>query len=171
LAQSQREATLFAPSGLRLDETDIAILRLLQADARISVQTIANEIGLSHSSALGRVNRLWGSGAIVRFVAEIDEAVLEAWPMLLVELVLTPVGRLAREDLDAEIRTAPEVLEAIEIVGECDLLLKVALPLPAHWGSLRRRIDPTAALIDTSRPRMLGRTVKRPSVHPLLVGR
>ena len=153
---------------MQLDETDLAILRLLQADARITVQVIADQIGLSHSGALNRVNRLYDSGAIVRHVAEIDETVFEAWPMLFVEVVLTSAGRMARGELDIAIGNAPEIIEAVEIVGKCDFLLKVALPSPVHWASLQKRIDPTATLIDKARPRVIGCTIKRPGPHPLL---
>lgn len=168
LARSQRETTLFAPSGARLDEMDCAILRLLQADARITVQAIADQVGLSHSGALGRVNRLDESGAVVRHVADIDETVFDAWPMLFVEIVLTSAGRMVRSDLDISIRDAPEILEAVEIVGKCDLLLKVALSAPMYWASLQKRLDPTATLIDKARPRVIGRTIKRQGPHPLL---
>jgi DNA-binding Lrp family transcriptional regulator len=168
VARSQRDTTLYAPSGLRLDETDMAILRLVQTDARITVQQIADEIELSHSGALGRVKRLEDSGAVRRHVAEIDETVFEAWPMLFVEIVLTVAGRLARAELDAAIAAAPEIIEAVEIVGKCDFLLKVALPAPVDWASLQHRLDPTAALIDKARPRVIGRTIKRAGVHPLL---
>lgn len=168
VARLQRDTTLYAPSGMRLDETDHAILRLLQTDARITVQAIAEEIELSHSGALHRVKRLEESGAIRRHVAEIDETVFEPWPMLFVEVVLTSAGRMARAELDIAISNAPEIIEAVEIVGNCDLLLKVALPAPVYWASLQRRLDPTAALIDKTRLRVVGRTIKRAGVHPLL---
>jgi DNA-binding Lrp family transcriptional regulator len=168
LARLQRDTTLFAPSGMRLDETDHAILRLLQVDARITVQAIGEEVELSHSGALHRVKRLEESGAIRRHLAEIDETVFEAWPMLFVEIVLTSAGRLSRAELDAAIADAPEIIEAVEIVGKCDLLLKVALPAPVYWASLQQRLDPTVALIDKARPRVVGRTIKRKGVHPLL---
>ncbi len=169
VARLQRDTTLYEPSGMRLDETGHAILRLLQTDARIIVQAIADEIELSHSGALGRVKRLEESGAIRRHVAEIDETVFEAWPMLFVEIVLTPAARVARGDLDAAIAAAPEIIEGVEIVGKCDLLLKVALPAPVYWASLQRRLDPTAVLIDKTRLRVMGRTIKQAGVHPLLV--
>lgn len=168
VARLQRDTTLYAPSGMRLDETDMVILRLLQTDARITVQQIADEIDLSHSGALGRVKRLEDSGTVRRHVAEIDETVFEAWPMLFVEIVLTAAGRLARAELDAAIVAAPEIIEAVEIIGKCDLLLKVALPSPVYWASLQKRLDPTAALIDKARPRVIGRSIKRAGVHPLL---
>lgn len=168
VARSHRQTTLYAPSGMQLDETDLTILRLLQADARITVQAVADHVGLSHSGALSRVNRLQDSGAIVRHVAEVDETVFEAWPMLFVEVVLTSAGRMARVELDIAIGNAPEIIEAVEIVGKCDFLLKVALPSPVHWASLQKRLDPTATLIDKARPRVIGRTIKRVAPHPLL---
>jgi DNA-binding Lrp family transcriptional regulator len=153
---------------MRLDDTDLAILRLLQVDARITVQAIADQIGLSHSGALSRVNCLHDSGAVVRRIAEVDETVFETWTRLFVEIVLTSAGRVARAELDVAIRNTREIIEAVEVVGKCDLLLITALPGPVHWALLQNRFDPAATLIDKARPRVIGRTIKRAGPHPLL---
>lgn len=170
--QRNRRATaqsaIFAPSGARLDETDVAILFLLQRDARVTIQKIADFVGLSHSGALARLRRLDESGAVLRHVAELDESLFDAWTTFLVEIELTPAGRAARSEIEKTIRAAPEILDATELIAEGDLLLKVSLPAPALWATLRQKIDPKSLFIEKARLRLLGRSLKRGAPHPLL---
>lgn len=48
-----------------MDETDQAIVRLLQADGRLGHREIADAVGLSRSAAAGRINRLIESGQVI----------------------------------------------------------------------------------------------------------
>ncbi|WGL52301.1 Lrp/AsnC family transcriptional regulator [Nocardioides sp. BP30] len=86
-----------------MDETDQAIVRLLQADGRLGHREIAEIVGLSRSAAAGRINRLIESGqVIVRGV--VHPAVLDRNSLAHVGLVVRgpaePVAALiaARED-------------------------------------------------------------------------
>ena len=73
------ELPLYAPSGARLDTIDLKILRLLQTGARDSIQDIAQRIQLSHSGTLHRLRRLEESGAVLRYMAELDESIFQSW--------------------------------------------------------------------------------------------
>lgn len=48
-----------------MDETDQAIVRLLQADGRLGHREVAEAVGLSRSAAAGRIHRLIESGQVV----------------------------------------------------------------------------------------------------------
>lgn len=52
-----------------LDITDLALLQLLQTDARTNNQTLAERVGVSPATCLRRVKRLWDEGLIERQVA------------------------------------------------------------------------------------------------------
>lgn len=58
---------------MRLDETDLKLLRLVQEGAREPIRTLAERIALSHNGTLNRLNRLGDSGEILRYMADIDE--------------------------------------------------------------------------------------------------
>ncbi|MFN7056463.1 Lrp/AsnC family transcriptional regulator [Hyphomonas sp.] len=161
---------LFAPSGVRLDATDLKILRLLQTGARASIQDIARRIELSHSGTLHRLRRLEESGAVLRYMAELDASIFEAWPVTWIDLALTRSPAARRERFEQAIAEAPEVMEAIEIIGEFDLSLRAALRQAADWPVLRAALDPQAEFIDRARIRPVARIVKRAVPHPLLVG-
>lgn len=55
-----------------LDETDRAILRLLQADARIPFSEIAREIDMSSATVHDRVKRMENAGVIRGYHADVD---------------------------------------------------------------------------------------------------
>lgn len=58
--------------GLRLDELDVVILKILTEDARSSLKNIAKRCGLTSSAVLRRIERLKREGVIVgtRFVTD-----------------------------------------------------------------------------------------------------
>ncbi|MFJ7629592.1 Lrp/AsnC family transcriptional regulator [Streptomyces sp. NPDC097595] len=59
---------------MELDQTDLAIVRELQGDGRLTYETLAQRVGLSRPAARMRVQRLQESGA-VRVVAIVHPAV------------------------------------------------------------------------------------------------
>lgn len=161
--------SVFAPSGMRLDETDLKLLRLLQEGAREPIKTLANRIALSHNGTLNRLNRLEDSGAIVRYLADIDETIFGNWQFYWVQIALTQAGRANRSRLEAAITAAPEITQASELVGTFDLMLRAALQKPADWTALQAQLDPSADLIQTAHLHPLGRVIKQVSPHPLFI--
>jgi Lrp/AsnC family transcriptional regulator for asnA, asnC and gidA len=57
---------------MELDETDRAILRLLQEDARMPFSEIAREIDMSSATVHDRVNKLEEEGVIQGYHAKVD---------------------------------------------------------------------------------------------------
>lgn len=159
----------FSPSGALLDETDLAILKHLQVDAGRSNQELGRLIGMKEGGAARRVRILEQSGVIVRWIADIADEVFEAWSTLSIEITLTPYGRRNRETVRERLCAAPEVLEAIDVQGEVDILMRAAFAASADWGALRARLDPEQTIIERARVQVLGRPMKRFSPHPLLV--
>jgi Lrp/AsnC family leucine-responsive transcriptional regulator len=59
-------------TGLRVDEEDLKILRLLQQDARITREEIAKKLNLSKSAVQYRVKKLENSKVIEGYYAKIN---------------------------------------------------------------------------------------------------
>lgn len=55
-----------------LDQTDVAILKLLQQNARITVKEIADTVHLSTTPVHERIRRLERSGVIKQYVTILD---------------------------------------------------------------------------------------------------
>lgn len=61
-----------AQQSISLDEKDLAILRLLQGNARITVKEIADQIHLSTTPVHERIKRLESNGVIKQYATLID---------------------------------------------------------------------------------------------------
>lgn len=74
---------------MKLDDTDWALLRQLQRDARITNKQLAISIGLSASACHARVRKLEALGVIAAYRAMLNwrllGAVIDAWVELVVE--------------------------------------------------------------------------------------
>ncbi len=168
-SRAPAQPAVYAPSGLRLDETDLRLLRVLQEGAREPIKTLAERIALSHNSTLHRLNRLEDSGAILRYRADIDESIFGTWAFYAVHIVLTPLGRANLGRLKALIVAAPEITEASGLVGEWDLALRVALQKPADWMALQADLDPSADLIHAAHLHPYAPLIKHATPHPLFM--
>ncbi|MDP2008366.1 MAG: Lrp/AsnC family transcriptional regulator [Rubrivivax sp.] len=83
---------------MELDVTDLRLLDLLQTDASLSNQALAERAGTSPATALRRVRRLQEAGVIERQVALLNPGALGAGLTALVEITL---DRQGAEHLDA----------------------------------------------------------------------
>lgn len=59
-----------------VDEVDSEMVRLLQADARLSIRALAEQLGISRANAYLRFNRLVDSEVIRGFTIDIDHSAL-----------------------------------------------------------------------------------------------
>jgi len=81
-------------------KTDLKLLRVVQEGARQPIRTLAERIALSHKGTLHRLNRLEDSGAILRYMADIDEGIFGTWPFYWVQVALIQSGRANRRRLN-----------------------------------------------------------------------
>lgn len=107
-----------------LDETDIALLRVLQADAQLSNEEIGKRIHKSHSVVSRRIGELMKSKVITgtRAVIDPDKVGLVTTIYKLVRLSdhkLEVTGAFERE-----IDTWPNVIEWSRLEGDWDYMLK-----------------------------------------------
>jgi Lrp/AsnC family leucine-responsive transcriptional regulator len=107
------------------DETDAAILRIMQQDARTTIETIAHRVGLSVSSAQRRLKRLRDEKMILGEVAILDPKRTGNAVTMLVELELERDRPELLPALHQWIAKAPEVQQAWSITGRGDYMLVV----------------------------------------------
>ncbi len=107
-----------------LDETDRRILRVLQADGRITNADLARRCHLSPAAAHERVRRLRERGVIVGFAALLDPSLVERALLIFVEVVLDRTTGEAFDAFAAAIARSPEVLECHMVAGGFDYLIK-----------------------------------------------
>ncbi|WP_237058365.1 Lrp/AsnC family transcriptional regulator [Microbulbifer sediminum] len=109
-----------------LDRTDIAILRVLQAEGRISNVELSDRVHLSPPATLARVRRLEQEGYISGYAAMLNREKLGHDNLALIEIALElhQYERIA-EVLDRLV-AMPEVLECYHVTGEYDYMIKVS---------------------------------------------
>ena len=108
----------------RLDDTDRRLLRLLQAEGRISNQELAERSNLSPSACSDRVRRLRESGYIRSFSAVLDPGKVDRALLIFVEVVMDRTTGDVFDDFAAAARRAPDVLECHMVAGGFDYLIK-----------------------------------------------
>lgn len=106
----------------QIDDVDIAILRLLSANARLSQRQIAREIGMSPPSVGDRLARLEKSGVIRGYRVELDFGAV-GYP--LVAYILIALQGAPEPDLIEQLRDLPEVEDVHIVTGPRDLLVRI----------------------------------------------
>lgn len=111
-----------------LDATDIAILKALQQDARLTTKEIALKVNLSSTPVFERVKRMEREGYIKRYVTILDAEKLHKGFVVFCSVKLSPINKKVAEEFCDAIREIPEVTECYNISGHYDYLLKVHAP-------------------------------------------
>ena len=103
---------------MQIDRFDRHILRVLQADGRISNQELADRIGLSPSPCLRRVRALEQSGIITGYRAILDAKGLGLSLLALVHISMDRHTPERFANFEDRIKALPEILECLLITGQ-----------------------------------------------------
>lgn len=123
-----------------LDRIDLHILARLQADARLTNQALAQEVGLSPSACLTRVRRLEADGLILGYHARLDIERIHRAVTVFGEVTLKSHRPADLAVFEAALRDIPEIVEASQVSGPFDYLLKAVTPDIRSWGELADRL-------------------------------
>jgi DNA-binding Lrp family transcriptional regulator len=108
-----------------LDKTDLAILKLLQQNARITVKEISEKVHLSTTPVHERIKRMEESGVIKQYVAIVNSAKVGKGLMVICYVSLRQHSKNAGGKFIKTIMEMNEVIECLTISGEFDFMLKV----------------------------------------------
>src|ERR1700733_10897647 len=108
-----------------VDAIDIAILKLLQQNAKITVKEISDKVHLSTSPVHDRIKRLENSGVIKQYATLVDHTKVKKGLMVICYVSLKQHSRNAGDKFIKTIRELNEVIECYNISGEFDFMLKV----------------------------------------------
>jgi len=112
----------------RLDKIDREILTLLQKDASVPIQQIADQVGLSVNPCWRRIRRLEAEGIIRGRVALVDPAKVGLGLTIFVRVKTREHSAAWAEKLAEVIASMDEISECHRIGGDVDYLLKVTVP-------------------------------------------
>ena len=111
-----------------LDAIDRKILEHLQADGRMSLNDLADKVGLSPSPCLRRVRMLEQDGVIARYVAVLDQRAVGLPVSVFVSIKLEKQREESLDRFAKAIERWPEVLECYLMTGSRDYWLRVVVP-------------------------------------------
>ena len=109
-----------------LDTIDIAILRTLQENGRISNANLAEKVGLSPSACSRRLDILEKSGAIRGYYARLSNKALNHKMTAIVHISLSGQFEKTLSEFEAAVKRCPNVLVCYLMSGEYDYILRVA---------------------------------------------
>lgn len=119
--KKEQSATL----SLILDAKDLAILRILQQNARATVKDISEKIHLSTTPVHERIKRMEESGVIKQYATLVDHAKVKKGLMVICYVSLKQHNKNAGAKFIKSIQEMNEVIECYNISGEFDFMLKV----------------------------------------------
>lgn len=108
-----------------LTEQDRRLLRILQDNAHISNQDLAEQAGMSASACWRRVRALEEAGVIRRYATILDAARAGQKFHAIAHVSLTRHDHSHVDTFIAEVRRRPEVLDCFATTGEADYHLRV----------------------------------------------
>ena len=112
----------------RPDATDLAIINLLQKDARQTVKQIAEQLNLSTTPVFERIKWLEKNEYLKKYVALANRSKLGFELVAFCNVSLKEHSLPYLNLFETEIRKLNEVIECYHIAGMYDYLLKVIVP-------------------------------------------
>jgi Lrp/AsnC family transcriptional regulator len=128
------------PADKELDRLDREILRLISADASLSLADIAAKVGLTPTPCWKRIRRMEEDGVILRRVALIDPARIGLPVSVFVEVETADHSAEWLERFARVVASMPEIIDAWRMSGDVDYLLHVVVPDIAAYDDFYRRL-------------------------------
>ena len=119
--------TIEEKSEKEFDRLDFAILKVLLADSRQTLQQVGAQVGLSTTSCWNRIKRLEAAGAIQGYTVKLDLARLGYRDTVIVQVNLESHSDETLYEFGRVLETIPEVLEAYLISGDYDYFIRIAV--------------------------------------------
>lgn len=116
-----------------VDRTDLKIMEVLQQDARITNQALADRVALSPSACLRRVRDLESRGLISGYRAQISVDRIRSVMVVLAQLSFSHHTLATFAEFDACLEAIPEVAESYRVSGQYDYMLRVVVADLEEW--------------------------------------
>jgi Lrp/AsnC family transcriptional regulator, cysteine-sensing transcriptional activator len=135
----------------KLDRIDRQILALMQADASLPIQQVADKVGLSVNPCWRRIRQMESAGIIQGRVALVDPEKVGLGLTVFVRVKTREHSADWARTLNEVIAAMPEILECHRIGGDVDYLLKVVVEDMAGYDrTYRELIERLPSLADVS---------------------
>ncbi|MCS3601137.1 DNA-binding Lrp family transcriptional regulator [Buttiauxella sp. BIGb0471] len=110
---------------MALSTTDVKILALLQSDARMTNQSVADSIGLSASPCWRKIRKLEEDEVIQGYRAVINRRKIGLAVMVFVRVTIDSHSESEAKKFEEEVAALEDVVACYSIGGDADFLLQV----------------------------------------------
>lgn len=141
---------LYQIFGENVDSFDLKILRLLQQDASISVDMMAEAVGLSRNACWRRVKLLEQGGAIVSRRALLDPEKMGCNLMAIVLIRTSGHDAAWRERFQRVVSSLPQVVGAYRMTGDLDYVLRVRIADMVAYDRFYKQLTSQVQITDIS---------------------
>ena len=152
---------------MTLDGRDIAILRALQANARVSNADLAQRVNLSPSACLRRVDALFRSALVSGSQVVLDQKEAGFEGTAYVFITLDGQDRAKLDAFEAKVALVEEVQECYLLAGQSDYLLRLVFRDLADLERLHSEVITRLPNVVRVQSTLTLRMVKRTSALPL----
>lgn len=131
-----------AKQSTELGDLDRKILRILQREANMPLDRVAELAGSSRTAVWNRIKRFEASGLIQRYSVILDAELAGLGETFYVTIRTNRHDSEWLQQFSDAIGDMPEIIEAHRLAGEIDYMLKVQVPTTRDYdGFYRRLID------------------------------
>jgi Lrp/AsnC family leucine-responsive transcriptional regulator len=110
-----------------LDKFDLAILAVLQNDARASLQEISKRVGLSSTPCWNRIKKMEADGVIQGYTVRVNAPAVGLTETVIVQVTLESHTDETLYQFGRTLEQIPEVLEAYLVSGDYDYYIRIAV--------------------------------------------
>ena len=110
-----------------VDKFDLAILEVLQDDARASLQAISAHVGLSSTPCWARIKRMESEGVIQGYTVRVDPPSIGLAETVIVQVTLESHTDETLYEFGKILEQIPEVMEAYLVSGDYDYYIRIAV--------------------------------------------
>jgi Lrp/AsnC family transcriptional regulator, leucine-responsive regulatory protein len=126
-----------------VDQLDIALLKLLQEDGRMTVSELSKRLALSRPSISERILRLQEKGVIQGFSAKVSPAAVGRNTLVLIQISELKVSYA---EFEQKIVKDLDIIECHRLTGSIDYMLKAAVNGMNELSQLVEQLMPYGSL-------------------------
>lgn len=129
---------------MKIDNTDIKILKELQLDSRLSIRELSKKVNLSPPSVAERIRKLEDNGVIEMYTIKINEATLDFSIQCMIQI---DIKNNKFEKFKEFIYNHPRVIFCYRIAGHSCILVKLSVKSIAE---IEKFVDSISSLDSTT---------------------
>lgn len=133
-----------------LDAIDRQLLAILQSDVSLSIEELAERVGLTKTPCWRRIQKLEKSGIIRRKVALLNAEILGLPVSVFAQVKANQHSAEWAESFSGAMAELPEVVDCYRMAGDYDYLLRIVVSDVAAYDSFYKRLIGHTGIADVA---------------------